>query len=241
MNETDDLLFGGALRLRQPAKGHRAGLDGVLLAAALPTNARAVADLGASTGLVGLRAARMNPEARITLIEKEPELAVLARHNIALNGLSGRVDLFEADAFSPALRPLREQFDCVLTNPPFHEAGTARVPSEKAGAYVMAEGAGLDRWLRVATTLLKPRGSLVMIHRADRLADILAGLDRRFGAITLRFIHPRRDEPAIRLLASGIKGSRAPLSILPPLVLHEAEGRPTPESAAIHAGTKRIE
>jgi tRNA1(Val) A37 N6-methylase TrmN6 len=77
---------------------------------------------------------------------------------------------------------------------------------------------------------------LVLIHRADRMAECLRILERWLGGIELRFVHPADDRPAIRFLLSGIKGSRAPLSVLPPLVLNGPDGRFTSQAEALHRG-----
>lgn len=239
---TDDALFAGALRLLQPKTGHRAGTDAVLLAAATPPGARRIADLGASTGLVGLRAAQLNPEASAVLIERDPAMARLARENIARNGLEDRVSTSLIDAFAlGGVAGLREAFDCVLTNPPFFKAGQIRVSGnpQRAGAHVL--DASLDDWLRNAVTILAPKGQLVVIHRADALGELLAAAGRRLGGLRLRFIHPATDAPAIRVLLAGRKGSRAPLAVLPPLVLHGAEGAFLPEIAALHRGEGRLD
>lgn len=239
-----DALFGGVLQLSQPRNGHRAGTDGVLLAAATPMDAIHIADFGASTGLVGLRAAQINPLARVTLFEQEEEVAALARANIEANGLSARVDLAQCDVLaSGALAQWRETVDCVLSNPPFHEAGRARVPGSKSAAYVMkpqGEGSGLQAWVRRSTSILVPKGKLVLIHRADEIGAILDALKGRFGAIRLMFVYPKQGQPAIRVLAGAIKGSRAPLAILPPLVLHESDGRFTSRAEDLNRGTARL-
>lgn len=239
-----DALFGGALRLHQPEKGHRAGTDGVLLAAATPPDAVTIADLGASTGLVGLRAAQMNHEARVTLFERDSAVAALARANIEANRLDARVEVVESDILmSGALSEFRESFDCVLTNPPFHETGRARMSAAKSPAYVMeplAGVTGLEAWVKRATAILAPKGRLVMIHRADEIGAVLSALQGRFGGIRLLLVHPRADQPAIRVLAGAIKGSRAPLTILPPLVLHETGGAFTTEADKLNRGTARL-
>ncbi|MCZ8182289.1 MAG: methyltransferase [Beijerinckiaceae bacterium] len=233
---TDDRLFRGTLLLRQPARGHRAGTDAVLLAAAAPAAARHILDLGASTGMVGLQVAMGRPEARAILLERDPAMAALARHNIAANGLADRVSCREADAFALGReKDLREAFDLVLTNPPYFTPGRVRAsPDAKRRAAHELDG-DLDGWLRNAATMLAPGGEIVIIHRADAVGDVLAAMARRFGGLALRFIHPRPSEPAHRLLVSGKKGSRQGLTILPPLVLFEGDG-PTALSAALHDG-----
>ncbi|CAN1490963.1 COG4123 Predicted O-methyltransferase [Rhabdaerophilaceae bacterium] len=242
---TDDRLFGGALRLFQPAKGHRAGTDGVLLAAATPVRATRIADLGASTGLVGLRAAQSNPQADVLLIERDPVMLALAERNIAANNLSGRVQMLEADCLAkPFADPWRASFDCVLTNPPYFEPGASRRSPHKGDAHVMTAldiGANaLELWLRRSISLLKPKGRIIAIHRADALPALLACLSGRVGGLALKFVHPQVHQPAMRVLVSGTRGSRAPLTILEPLVLHEPDGSFAPLAQRINLGSDRL-
>lgn len=237
---SEDALFGGKLRLRQRAKGHRAGSDAVLLAAALPDGVITVADLGAASGAVGLMAAHHAPRASITLLEQEVALVALAQENICINGLEQRVSARQVDAFR--LGPeadLRESFDAVLTNPPFFEVGATRISPEPGRASAHHLVGDLHGWISGVLTLLKPKGEAVMIHRADHLEAVLAAFSGRLGGITLRFIHPRQGEPASRLLMAGIKGSRAPLAVLPPVVLHEGQGFSS-HAKALHAGEARL-
>lgn len=202
-----------------------------------------MADLGASSGLVGLAAALALPEARVTLFERETDLVALSRRNIEANALGVRVEAVEANILSRgALADFREAFDAVLTNPPFFAAHRMRLSPTKAGAHALDanDGASLEAWIRRAASILKPRGQLVMIHRADSVEAVLAAMRGRLGSLRLRFIHPRAGEDAIRLLVQGVKGSRGPLAIGSPLVLHAADGRFTAEAQAIHEGRARI-
>lgn len=237
---TDDRLLGGAVTLRQPAKGHRAGSDAVLLAAAAGVRpGDVVMDVGASTGAVGLMAADRVRDADFVFVERDPELAGLCEQNCALNGLSARVavaDLLDRQSRAKA-GLLPESADVVLTNPPFLEEGRARLSPDarKAEAHALPAG-GLEEWLSACMGLLKPKGRLVLIHRADRLADCLGAVSRRLGGLEIRFVHPQADQPAIRFLLRGIKGSRGPLSIAAPVILNTPDGRFTPQSEALHRG-----
>jgi tRNA1(Val) A37 N6-methylase TrmN6 len=237
---TDDSLLGGRVRLLQPAKGHRAGTDAVLLAAFAPVKTGdVVMDVGAATGAVGLMVAARQKGARIVFVERDPVLAELCRRNCLLNGIDGEVAradvLDKASRLAAALSP--ESADLVLTNPPFLEEGQARISPDrgKAAAHALPAG-GLDAWLRACIGLLKPKGRLVLIHRADRLADCLASLGKGMGGYQVRFVHPAVDQAAIRFMLQGIKGSRAPLTILPPVVLNGADGRFTEHAEAVHRG-----
>jgi tRNA1(Val) A37 N6-methylase TrmN6 len=228
------------VRLVQPAKGHRAGTDAVLLAASAPARpGDVVVDVGAATGAVGLMVAAREGQARLVFVERDPDLAELCRRNIADNGIEGRVAV--ADVLDKASRSagdlIPESADLVLTNPPFLEEGQARISPDRgrAAAHALPPG-GLAAWLKACMGLLKPKGRLVLIHRADRLADCLEAMGQGMGGIALRFVHPALDQPAIRVLLTATKGSRAPLGILPPVVLNGPDGRFTPHAEALHRG-----
>lgn len=228
---TDDAFLGDALHVLQPARGYRAGVDAVLLAATVGTEAVTgdsvrVLDMGAGAGVVGLCLARRIDSARVTLLEREPELADLARQNAARNGLADRVGIIEGDVTGKAglLRQAgleEDAFDAVLANPPFHVTGHGTTPGNalKAVSHAM-DVDQIEAWVRCAARLARPGGTFTMIHKADAIADILAAFGQRFGGVKVKPIYARKGEPAIRVLVRGMKGSRAPLEITQPLALH---------------------
>lgn len=239
-----DLWLGGRLTLRQPPRGaHRAGTDAVLLARLFePGDGALVYDLGAGTGAVGLAYARLSPSCRVVLVERDPALAASAAANARDNGLADRVSVIEADLLAPASRRreaglLAAGADIVVTNPPFFERGRHRASPnpDRVSAHAFGEG-DLDRWLRTCADLLRPGGRFGLIHRADALPACLDALRNRFGGITVRPVHARAGASAIRILVSAAKGSRAAFALAPPLVLHDASGRITPEAEALHRG-----
>lgn len=239
----EDALLGGRVRLLQPRRGHRAGTDAVLLAAMVePRPGDMILDLGAATGAVGLMIGARSGEGEIVLVERDPVLAQLCRDNIGLNGLGGRARAVEADILSSPderrrLGLLPGSADLVVTNPPYLEPGRSRRSPDPRRAQAHELGPGnLERWLATAADLLKPKGRLALIHRADSLGRCLAALEGAFGEVRIRGVQPRAGEPSMRILISAVKGSRAPLSLLSPLVLHGADGAFTPEAAAVHMG-----
>ena len=246
--EAPGSFLGGRLRLVQGRGGHRVGTDAALLAAAAGANAGdLVADFGAGVGAVGLGVAARAPGARLLLAELDEGAARLAERNVALNGLGDRARVVRVDLMRPgrereAAGLPREAADLVLTNPPYLTAGRHR-PSPDPGrrrAHEMGEG-GLDAWVRACASTLRPGGTLALIHRADALARVLAALEARFGAVLLMAVHPREGADAHRMLVRAVKGSRAPLRMRPPLVLHEADGRLAPPAAALHRGEALID
>jgi len=244
---TEDAILDGSLRLLQPQRGHRAGSDAILLAAAAPAHCEGlVLDIGAGVGTVGLILAARYPAVRVGLVEQEPGTAALVRENAALNGLSERVSIHTADLFSGPSRKaaglLPGKAALVVTNPPFEDPLRSRASPDalRRAAHVMpAEGHGLTEWIKASLALLAPSGTFVMIHKPDALPEILAACGQRIGGISLMAVHPQAGKPAHRLLLRGKKGSRAPLTMDPPLIL-QAEGRFTPQAEAIHRGQALI-
>lgn len=240
-----DGFLGNKLTIEQPAAGaHRAGLDAILLAAALPNGtAGQVVDLGAGVGVAGLAAAHRLPETSLTLVEIDPELARLAAGNAALNAsTAGRVAVIVADVLAPAairraVGLVDDMADHVIINPPFHpdDRGRRSPAPGRARAHAVAPDA-IDGWVRAAAALLKPSGTLTVIFRADELPRLLAAIGSRFGSLTLLPVHAHAGEPAHRLILRGRPQGRAPLRILPGLVLHEADGRFRAEVDAVLRG-----
>ncbi len=216
-DDWDDFLE-GRLRLRQ-GRGHRAGHDAVLLASLTPPGETGlILDIGAGAGAVGLMAAALAPGARVGLVEIDPGACALARENAAANGLAGRVCVHEADVTSAKARRaaglVDEQAALILTNPPFHEPGRVRVTPDpdKARAHVAA--VPLVEWTRGALALLAPGGTFAMIHRADALYACLAAIEGRLGGVMIEPVFSKAGAPATRILLKGVKGSRAPLTVL---------------------------
>jgi tRNA1(Val) A37 N6-methylase TrmN6 len=247
---TEDLWLGDRLVLAQPRRGHRVGTDAALLvAAAGDVGQSRIVDVGAGIGAVGLALAERNPVASVDLVEIDPDLAHLAERNAARNGLETRTRVLQLDVLSPKARReagLTEPAGCVVTNPPFFDAGSVRAsPDEgKARAHVLAgaeAGASLADWIQASLAILAPGGRFVMIHRPDALSLILAGIGSRLGALALLPVHPAVGARAHRLLVSGVKGSKAPLRLAPGLILHGAEGRLTAQADAIHRGERLID
>lgn len=245
---TVDRLLGGLIEIEQPARGrHRAGLDAILLAAAVPENAVGrLVDLGAGVGTAGLAAAARAPGLSVTLVERDPDALRLAAAGLARPAnaaFAARVRIVEGDVTGPAAALAaaglgRESADYVLMNPPFFAPRDVRAsPAEaRAAAHVLPEG-GLERWMRKAASLAAPQGRLALVFRGDALGAILEACAGRFGALAIHPVHPRVGEAAHRVVVTGIKGSRAATRIMPGLVLHPADSNGyLPEADAILRG-----
>jgi tRNA1(Val) A37 N6-methylase TrmN6 len=227
---SDDRLLGGRLRLTQPKQGYRVAIDPILLAAAIDATAgERILDAGCGTGAAALCLATRALECTITGVERDAELAALARSNVAANGLDGRIAVIES-----ALEDYAGTFDQVMTNPPFYESDTHTRSPQVTKATAHGETAlDLAGWVKATAKLLKPGGRLTLIHRADRLGDILRAFEGRFGAAAIFPFWPRDGVEAKRILVSAIKGRRTLPRLLPGLVLHQEDGTYTAQAEAI--------
>jgi tRNA1(Val) A37 N6-methylase TrmN6 len=243
---TDDAALGGRLRLFQPARGHRFGHDAILLAASVPARAGDVAvDLGAGVGAAGLALARRVDGVTVRLAEIDADLAALATENAERNGLADRVTVHVLDVTASvelATAGLaRANSDHALMNPPFHDAGRAQASPDarRRAAHLAAPGA-LAAWLGSAARLLRSGGTLTVIHRADAMDALVGLLEPAFGALAIQPVHPKPDAGAIRILVRAVKDARAPLRLLPGLMLNGDDGRPTAAAEAVLRGCEPL-
>ncbi|HRO11367.1 methyltransferase [Amaricoccus sp.] len=237
---THDAFLDGRLRLRQPRTGYRAATDPVLLAAFTPARpGERVLDLGCGAGAAALCLARRVPGLDLHGLELQPAYAALARRNAAENALPLEVHAGDLRRMPAALRRLA--FDHVIANPPFHPPATT--PAPDAGRDLAhREAAPLAAWIDAGLRRLAPGGRLVLIHRAERLGDILAGLSGRAGAVEILPLVPRAGQPARRVLVRARKGIGTPLALRFPLTLHRGSSHAgdgesyTPEAQAVLRG-----
>ncbi|MBY3070585.1 methyltransferase [Rhizobium laguerreae] len=229
--DTVDAFHRGGFHVVQPkGRGHRSGMDAMLLAALVADDRPVrVADLGAGAGAAGLAVASRLADAEVVLFERSAEMADYARRSILLPGnahVAGRVSVIEADVTLTAKARndaglTDESFHHVIMNPPFNDAGDRRTPDAlKAEAHAMTDGL-FESWIRTAGAIMIPGGQLSLIARPQSIAEIITACGRRFGGIEITAIHPRQGENAVRILVTAIKGSRARLSLRAPLIMHE--------------------
>jgi len=245
---TTDAFHRGRFFLVQPArKGHRAGTDALLLAAAVPPGfSGRVADLGAGAGAAGLAVAARCPQARIVLVENAPAMLACAHATLALAEnahLAPRCSVLDADVrlAGDARRGgglADASFDYVILNPPFNPASDRPSPDAlRRQAHMIEDAALLGDWLATAASVAKPGGAAAVIARPQSLDEVVAALSPSFGAIEIRPVLPRADKPAIRFVARARRDASEAVSILPPLVLHGDAGNAfTAEAEAIGSG-----
>ncbi|WP_455481031.1 tRNA1(Val) (adenine(37)-N6)-methyltransferase [Bartonella sp. B12(2025)] len=246
-DETIDRFHRGKFYLVQPRKhGHRSGMDAMLLASLVPNNLKGkVVDLGAGAGAAGLAVASRCLEVHVTLVERSAFMVSYAQKTLMLKQnekLAERICLLEADVTFKGKNRLKvgladNSFDFAIMNPPFNSPADRKTPDkQKSEAHVMSE-AMFDNWLRSAAAIVKPGGYLGLIARPQSLTDILHALEGRFGDICIIPVHARATKAAIRILIYARRGSRAALSVLPALIMHEGDSQTfSPRIDAINNG-----
>jgi len=231
---SDDDFLGGRVKLWQPTAGFRAGLDSVMLAAAVPAKSGAsVCDLGIGAGVAALCVAARVSDLRVTGLEIDQDLAELARANAARNKCK-TFEIFAGDVFSRPRALPRQAFDHVITNPPFFDAarGTPAPHAGKARA-TAAHTKDLAAWLRFARALAKGGGWITTILPPEQLAMALEALTKNGQGGEIFPLWPTAGAAAKRIIIRVRMNARSPLRLLPGLVLHGTGGRPTPEAEAV--------
>jgi len=239
-DHTHDDLLGGLVRLIQPRKGQRASADAVMLAAAVQAKGQGktparVLELGCGAGPAMLCLAARLKNVQVTGVELQPDLVVLCQRNIEENGLADRLAVKEGDIRNRIAGVAPGSFDQVFANPPYYDTSRHRVSPHAGRATARSEGgeAELGVWIAAMLRHAKSGGGLTLIHTADRLADILAGLTPKAGAIRVIPLFSRPGQPAKRVIVRAIKGSKAPLILDPGLVLHRVGNAYMPEIEAV--------
>ncbi len=226
---TEDRLLGGRVRLRQPAAGYRVAIDPVFLAASVPAEPhQLVLDVGCGAGAAMLCLAARVPHSRVVGLEMQRDLVRLAGDNTILNGMEARASVMIGDLLHAPPRLSPGAFDHVMANPPHHERGTTARAAAPGKTDATVEGdADLTAWVRFSLTMVRPKGTVTFIHRADRIDALLAEIAGRAGEVVVYPLWPGPGKPAARILVRARKQIAAPARLAAGLVLHEPDGRLT--------------
>ena len=219
---TLDLFLGGQLKITQPRTGYRAGVDPVLLAAAVPAIAgQTVLELGCGAGVASLCLGRRVGGLDLSGVELQADYAALARRNAEENNIPLTVVCADLRALPPPLKA--RGFDHIIANPPYFHRVRGTAARDAGRDIALAGETPLVDWITVATQRLGPKGYLTLIQKADRLADVLKAMDQRLGSISVLPLAPRRTRAAELVIVQARKGGRGAFRLLAPLILHEGD------------------
>ena len=235
MSEACELWPEGPLYTQDPAAP--LGTDSVLLADFVrPAGAKRGIDLGCGGGILSLLLLERSKKLHMTGLELRGDAAALGRENLEKNGLSDRGKILSGDIrehrslFSPG------SFDLAVSNPPYFPAGSGGVSPDPARAAARGEeSCTLSQLCEAAAFLLRTGGRFCLVHRPERLAELFVCMSQNgLEPKRLREVCPRPGAAPSLVLAEGLRGGKPGLTIEPPLVLQDADGKESGEVRRIY-------
>ena len=238
----DDLQTGG-LKLIQNPSWFCFGVDAVLLSdfasKGIKKDAR-VLDLCSGSGIIPILLTRKSQASFITGLEIQSEVADMAKRSVELNSLSDKVEMLCGDLKDGAKLFGKSSFDNISCNPPYKEnLGGLKNKEDNMTISRHEVLCSLEDIISVSADILKPYGKLSMIHRPERLADILCLMRKyKIEPKRLRFVHPSPSKTATMILIEGAKCGKPKLFLDPPLYVHDENGNYTDEINEIYGRDK---
>ncbi len=223
---TQDDFLGGKVRVWQPRKGYRAGVDPVILAASVPAKTgQSILELGCGVGVASLCLSARVPNLTLTGVELQDDYAALAVRNAAEN--AAPLEIIPADLRHLPAGVRQQRYDHVIMNPPYFDCTLGTAADDLGRDLALGGDTPLRDWLEIGARRVGPRGYLTIIQRTERLPEVLAGLEGRLGAFILRPIAGRTGRAPELFLLQARQEGRAAFRMAPTLVMHEG---------AAHAG-----
>ncbi|SHH29223.1 tRNA1(Val) (adenine(37)-N6)-methyltransferase [Cognatishimia maritima] len=217
---TENEYLGGKVRIRQPLRGYRAGVDPVLLAASVPARSgQTVLELGTGVGTAALCLAARVSGLSLVGVELQRAYADLARENAGLN--KAQFEVITADLNDLPSDLKQRRFDHVIANPPYFDRSASHAAQDQGRETAMGEDTPLAIWLSVAAKRVAPKGYVTFIHRAERLSDLLSLMPAALGSVQVLPFIPRAERDANLVLVRARHSGRAPLRLHAPILLHQ--------------------
>lgn len=236
-DERIDYVPGGNLKIIQDKKRFCYGIDAILLSSFVKLRKESqVIDLGTGTGIIPLRLYSLFNIEKIQAVEIQSEIAEMAHRSIKLNNLEDKIKIINMDLKDIPSTYKKGTFDIVTSNPPYMKSGSGIINPDETFALSRHEiTCNLEDIIRVSDYLLKSRGKLYLIHRPNRLVDII-WTTRKYGLEpkTIRFVHPKAGEKPNLLLLECVKGGSVELKFEKPLIVYNDDGKYTDEIYRIY-------
>lgn len=230
MERIDDLQYKG-LKIIQNTDGFCFGVDSVLLtefAKDMKKN-KTIVDLGTGTGIIGILLSKKVEASKVIGIEIQKDVAEMASRSVELNNLQNTMQILNEDVKNLSLE--KNSFDYVVTNPPYKKVGTGIINKEDKQIISRHETTvNLDEWIKVASNLLKDNGAIYMVHRPERLNEIIENLRKyRLEPKRIRFVYPKISKDANLVLIKAVKYANSFLKVEKPLIIYNEDGSYTDE------------
>ena len=240
MERIDDLQYKG-LKIIQNTEGFCFGVDSVLLTefAIDMKKHSSILDLGTGTGILGILLSKKVEASKIIGVELQEEVADMAKRSVELNNLQNIMQIINEDVQNLSLN--KNSFDYVVTNPPYKKKGTGMISKE--GKQIISRHettVDLDGWIKAASSLLKDNGSIYMVHRPERLNEIIEVLRKyRLEPKRIRFVYPKINKDANLVLIKAVKYANSFLKVEKPLIIYKNDGSYTDEILKIYEDGKK--
>ena len=239
MERIDDLQYKG-LKIIQNTDGFCFGVDSVLLTEFAKDMKKhsAIVDLGTGTGILGILLSKKVEASKIIGVELQKEVANMAKRSVELNDLQDVMQIINEDVQNLSLN--KNSFDYVVTNPPYKKKGTGIINKEDKQIISRHETTvDLDGWIKVSSNLLKDNGSIYMVHRPERLNEIIEVLRKyRLEPKRIRFVYPKINKDANLVLIKAVKYANSFLKVEKPLIIYKDDGSYTDEILKIYEDGK---
>ena len=219
-----DIVPGSQYRILQNKRKFSYGIDAIILSDF--AQASLVMDLGTGTGIIPIRLADGKDIKKIYGVEIQGDVAELAKESVKLNKLEEKIQILNMDLKDLRDRFSKASFDTIISNPPYMKTGSAILNEEENFALSRHEIAcSFEDIISVSDYLLKPLGKIYLVHRPNRLVDILSTMRQyRIEPKYIRFVQPRWDKKPNLVLIEGVKGGRADLKFHDPLIVYDENG-----------------
>ena len=235
MERIDDLQYKG-LKIIQNTEGFCFGVDSVLLtefARDMKKN-KTIVDLGTGTGIIGILLSKKVEASKIIGVEIQKDVANMAKRSVELNNLQNIMQILNEDVKNLSLE--KNSFDYVVTNPPYKKKGTGIINREDKQIISRHETTvNLEEWIKVASQLLKDNGAIYMVHRPERLNEIIENLRKyRLEPKRIRFVYPKINKNSNLVLIKAVKYANSFLKVEKPLIIYNEDGTYTDEILKIY-------
>ena len=233
----DDLEFKN-LKIIQNEKGFCFGIDAVLLsdfAKKIKDNSL-VLDLGTGTGIIPILLCGKTNLKKIIGVEIQKEVFDMAKRSIMLNNLQEKFQVINENILNLNSIYKKQTFDVIITNPPYKKKNSGIINEDERKIISRHEiTADLEEFIKVSRDLLKDKGEFYMVHRPERLVDILSLLRKyKIEPKEIRFVYSNKEKPPKLLLIKGIKNAKEFLKVNKNLYIYDEKGNYTKEILKIY-------